>query len=134
MSVQRDHLRLAVRWLQALGGDDPLVFEDLLAEDVVWSGVPEGAWCDGRGDVMALLGKQMAEGLPDAYALECVAGERGFVVGYRAGDLTAVDDVALPGQVFNVMAVVGDRIAIISDCAKRADALEAAGVADPGWV
>jgi ketosteroid isomerase-like protein len=78
--TERDNLALAVRWLEALGGGDAQAFEDLLADDVVWNGIPEGARCDGRADVIEMLRGQMADGLPQAYALECVATETAVLV------------------------------------------------------
>jgi ketosteroid isomerase-like protein len=132
--MERDNLALAVRWLSALGSGDARAFEDLLAEDVVWRGIPDGARCDGRADVIEMLRGQIEDGLPNARALECVATETAVVVGYRASDLTAVGDAPLPGQVFNAMTVRDGRIAAIQDFAGRAEALAAADAADPGWV
>jgi ketosteroid isomerase-like protein len=132
---RRESLRLALAWLSALGEGDADRFVDLLTDDVVWRGVPSNARCDGRDDVIEMLRGQISAGLPDARALELVASDDGAViVGYRAADLTAVDDTPLPGQVFNVFLLRDGRIASIQDFATRGEALSAAGAAEPGWV
>src|SRR3954454_8447994 len=128
--MQRDNLALAARWLTALGDGDVTALERLLTEDVVWRGIPKGASCNGRDDVIELLATQISDGLPDAHAVELVATEGKIVVGYRAADLTAVNDVPLPGQIFNVFTVRDGRIAAMKDFARRADALAAAGAGD----
>jgi ketosteroid isomerase-like protein len=106
----------------------------MLARDVVWRGIPEGVSCDSRDEVIDLLRTQIADGLPDAYAVELAAGETAVVVGYRAADLTEVAGVPLPGQVFNVFEVREGRIVAIADYARREEALRAAGADEPGWV
>jgi ketosteroid isomerase-like protein len=132
--MRRDNLRLALTWPNALGSGDLGPLEAVLAPGVVWRGIPEGVACNGRDEVLALLRAQIAEGLPDAYALELVAGESGAVIGYRAAELTDVGDEPLPGQVFNVFTIRDGEIAAIEDFARREEALRAAGVDEPGWV
>jgi ketosteroid isomerase-like protein len=132
--MRADNLRLVVTWLNALGSGDLDPLETALAPDAVWRGIPSGAVCNGRDEVLALLRAQIAEGLPDAYAIELVAGEAGAAVGYRAADLTEVAGEPLPGQVFHVFTIRDDQIAAIQDFERQEDALAAAGATDPGWV
>ena len=131
--MPREILSLAVRWLDALRRGDAAALEEILAPSVVWRGVVPDAICHDRDEVIALLREQIAEGLPDVYAVECVAGESSFAVGYRATDLTEVAGEPLPGQVFNVFTIRDGQIAAIEDFARREEALRAAGVGDPGW-
>jgi ketosteroid isomerase-like protein len=132
--VPREILSLAVRWLDALRSGDLAALEEILAPSVVWRGVVPDAICHDRDEVIALLREQIAEGLPDVYAVECVAGESSFAVGYRATDLTEVAGEPLPGQIWNVMTIRDGEIVEMKDFAQRNDALRAAEAGDPAWV
>jgi ketosteroid isomerase-like protein len=130
---QRERLEVVVAWIDALRRGDLDALASLLHADVVWRGVPADAICRGRDDVLAVLRERLAEGLPDVTAIELVAGESAVTLGVRAGDLREVDDVPLPGQVFNVLRVQDGLIVAMEDHALRDSALAAAGASPPEW-
>jgi ketosteroid isomerase-like protein len=132
MSTPRENLEVVVAWLDAMRRADLACVEELLEPDVVWRGLPDGAVCQNRDDVLDMLrAEQLHEGLRSTDALELVAGDGTVVLGVRSHELTEIGDVPLEGQLFNVFTVRNERIAAIQDYAKRGDALIAAGAEAP---
>ena len=133
MSTARDNLEVVVPWLDAMRRADLAAVEAVLESTVVWRGLPAGAVCHDRDEVLDMLrADELREGLRSIWALELVAGESAVVLGVRSPALDPIGDVAPPRQLFNVFAIRGGRIAAIQDYATRADALRAAGAEEPG--
>src|SRR5439155_23653327 len=108
---------------------DLAAVEAVLESTVVWRGLPAGAVCHDRDEVLDMLrADELREGLRSIWALELVAGESAVVLGVRSPALDPIGDVAPPRQLFNVFAIR----AAIQDYATRADALRAAGAEEPG--
>src|SRR6058998_3676377 len=133
MSTARDNLEVVVAWLDAMRRADLAAVEAVLESTVVWRGLPAGAVCHDRDEVLDMLrADELREGLRSIWALELVAGESAVVLGVRSPGLDPIGDVAPSRQLFNVFAIRGGRIAAIQDYATRADALRAAGAEEPG--
>jgi ketosteroid isomerase-like protein len=108
--------------------------EELLEPDVVWRGLPAGAVCQNRDDVLDMLrAEELHEGLRSTHALELVAGDDAVVLGVRSPELTEIGGVPLHGQLFNVFRLRNGRISSIQDYARRGDALSAADAHAPAW-
>ena len=105
-----------------------------MAPDVVWRGVPVDAVCHNRDEALDMLRDDLRDDLRPIHAVELVAGPSAVALGVRSPELTDVGGEPLTGQVFNVFEVRDGRIVAIQDYAQRADALRAAGAAEPGWV
>jgi ketosteroid isomerase-like protein len=97
-------------------------------------GVPAGAVCHNRDEVMDMLAADLPAGPRAPQALELVAGDGAVVLGIRSPELVEVDEEPLPGQMLNVFTVRDGRITAVQDYALRAEALRAAGASEPGWV
>ena len=134
MSSQRENVEVLIAWLDAMRRRDLAAVEALFAPDVVWRGVPTGAICQNRHEVMEMLSGDMPAGPAVPHALELVAGDGAVVLGIRSPELAQIGDEPLPGQMMNVFTVGGGRITAVQDYANRADALRAASAAEPGWV
>ena len=134
MSNPRQNLEVLVAWLDAMRRGNLAAVEELLEPEVVWTGLPAGAVCRSRDDVLDMLcADELHEGLRSTDALELVADDDAVVLGVRSPELTEIGDVPLNGRIFNVFTVRNGRIASIQDYATRRDALAAAGVAAPAW-
>lgn len=133
MSVQRENFEVLIAWLDALRRRDLDAVRELFAPEVVWRGVPAGAVCENRDEVLDMLEEQLDEGLVTPDALELVTGDSAIVLGVRSPALQEIGEVPLAGQLFNVFAVRERRIVAVQDYAERADALRAAGASEPGW-
>jgi ketosteroid isomerase-like protein len=114
--------------------------------EVTWTGVPAGAVCRNRDDVLDMLRDSLMpcaddpqsyepeEGLRGAEAVELIAPSAGTVVlGAKVPGLTEVGGEDLEGQLFNVFRVRDGRIVAVADYALRDDALQAAGATPPAW-
>jgi ketosteroid isomerase-like protein len=134
MSAQRENLEVLIAWLDAMRRGDLAAVAELFAPDVVWRGVPADAICHNRDEVMDMLAADLPPGPRTPQALELVAGEGAVVLGIRSPVLVEVGEEPLPGQMLNVFTVHDGRITAVRDYAERADALRAAGAAEPGWV
>ena len=126
-------LAVPLAWLDGLRRGDLDAIAGLLDPEVTWRGLPEGALCRDRDEVLAMLRERLREGLPRVEAIELVAGAEAAVMGVRSPDLQAIGDVPLPGQVYNVLSLRAGRIVAIQDHATRAAALGAAGAEGPDW-
>jgi ketosteroid isomerase-like protein len=122
-----------VGWLDGMRRGDLDAIAALLDPDVHWRGLPAGAVCRNRDEVLDMLGGVLAEKRPRASALELVAGDGAVMLGVRADELRAIGDVPLPGQLFNVFRLRAGRIVSVDDYAHRAQALRAAQVSEPNW-
>jgi ketosteroid isomerase-like protein len=126
-------LAVVVAWLDAMRRGDLDAVSDVLDPDVVWRGVPPDAICHDRDEVLDMLSEQFARGLPQADALELVAGDRAVVLGVRSDQLDRIGDHPLPGQLFNVFRLANGRITEITDHTHRQQALDAADATPPPW-
>jgi hypothetical protein len=66
-------------------------------------------------------------------SLELIQAGEHVVLGVRGERLDAIDDEPLGGQIFNVFTLQGGKITRIDDHRHRAEALAAAGAAEPEW-
>jgi ketosteroid isomerase-like protein len=134
MSNPRQNLEVVVAWLDAVRRGDLAAVEEVLAPDVTWRGLPAGAVCRDRADVLdTLRADELHEGLRSTDALELVAGDGTVVLGVRSPELTEIGGVPLHGQLFNVFRLRNGRISSIQDYARRGDALSAADAHAPAW-
>jgi ketosteroid isomerase-like protein len=105
----------------------------LLDPEVSWRGLREEWVCHGRGEVIDTF-RWGLERRREVDALEFTRGGDSVVLGARGPSITAVDDVPLEGQIFNVFTLREGRIVRIDDYRGRREALTAAGVAeDADW-
>ena len=105
----------------------------LLDPEVSWQGLREEWVCHGRGEVIDTF-RWGLERRREVDALEFTRGGDSVVLGARGPSITAVDDVPLEGQIFNVFTLREGRIVRIDDYRGRKEALTAAGVAeDADW-
>ncbi len=130
---QKNLETVLVDFLGALGHGDLDGVRALLDPDVEWQGLREEWVCKGPDEVMHWLGFGL-EHRRDIEGFELIrAGDR-VVMGARGPRIDAVMDEPLEGQIFNVFTLRDGRIVRIEDHRRRAEALEAAGVAgDRGW-
>ena len=134
MTTPRERLEVVVAWLDAMRRADLAAVEAILEPTVTWRGLPADAVCQDRDEVLDMLrADELHTGLRAVRALELVAGDDAVALGVRSPELDAIGDVPLDGQLFNVFTVREGRIASIQDYATRAEALRAAGGADPAW-
>jgi ketosteroid isomerase-like protein len=121
-----------IDFLGALRRGDFDAAAGLLDPGVAWQGLREELACHGRAEVIETFGWGLYEHR-NVDALEFLrAGDR-VVMGARGPTLVEVADEPLEGQIFNVFTVRDGRIVRIDDYRHRAEALSAAGIADPGW-
>jgi len=113
---------------------DLAAIDAVLKPSVTWRGLPVDAVCHDRPEVLDMLqAHELHEGPRVIDPLELVAGDDAVVLGVRSPELDAIGDVQLDGRLFNVFTVHDERIASIQDYATRAEAIRAAGAADPAW-
>jgi limonene-1,2-epoxide hydrolase len=130
-AMRRADLRAAARWF------DP---------EVKWRGIPDGAVCRDREDVIEMLSDsyvscpedprepELEPGLRGAEAVELVAaGPETVVLGAKVAGLSEIGGVPVYGQLFNVFRVRDGRIVDVADYARRAEALAAARAKPPLW-
>ena len=129
-AVQRAGLELLLDWIDALRKADLDAIHELLAPDVVWYGLSPDLVCTGRPAVLDVLSEQLPVRC-DGDALELVRARAHLVLGARSDSLPHPPGVDVHGQIYSVLEPRDGAFATIRDFARRADALNAAGLADP---
>ena len=127
-AVQGAGLELLLDWIEALRRPDLDAVHELLAPDVVWYGLSDDLVCTGRPAVLDVLREQVPVRC-DGDALELLRGPAHLVLGTRSDSLPHPPGIDVHGQIYCVMEPRGDAFATIRDFARRADALDAAGLA-----
>jgi limonene-1,2-epoxide hydrolase len=139
-------LEAVVGWLDAMRRGDLEAVAEWFDPRVTWRGVPDGAICSNRDEVIDMLRNALTpcpedprsytpdEGLRGALAVELIAAHGAAVLGAKVPGLQEVGDVPLRGQLFNVFHVRDGRIVEVADYAHRDDALRAAGATAPAWL
>ena len=126
-------LELLLDWIDALRRPDLDAIHELLAPDVVWYGLSDDLVCTGRPAVLDVLGEQVPVRC-DGDALELLRGPAHLVLGTRSDSLPHPAGIDVHGQIYSVLELRGDAFATIRDFARRANALNAAGLAGrPVW-
>jgi ketosteroid isomerase-like protein len=146
MSMHANAIEAVVGWMDAMRRGDLDAAAEWFHPEVTWTGVPAGAVCRNRDDVLDMLRDSLTpcaddpqsyepeEGLRGAEAVELIAPSAGTVVlGAKVPGLTEVGGDDLEGQLFNVFRVREGRIVAVADYALRDDALQAAGATPPAW-
>jgi ketosteroid isomerase-like protein len=146
MSMRANAIEAVVGWMDAMRRGDLDAAAEWFHPEVTWTGVPAGAVCRNRDDVLDMLRDSLMpcaddpqsyepeEGLRGAEAVELIAPSAGTVVlGAKVPGLTEVGGEDLEGQLFNVFRVRDGRIVAVADYALRDDALQAAGATPPAW-
>jgi ketosteroid isomerase-like protein len=146
MSMRANAIEAVVGWMDAMRRGDLDAAAEWFHPEVTWTGVPAGAVCRNRDDVLDMLRDSLTpcaddpqsyepeEGLRGAEAVELIAPSAGTVVlGAKVPGLTEVGGEDLEGQLFNVFRVRDGRIVAVADYALRDDALQAAGATPPAW-
>jgi hypothetical protein len=128
-AVQRAGLDLLLDWIDALRKADLDAVHELLAPDVVWHGLSADLICTGRPAVLDVLREQVPVRC-DGDALELVRAPAHLVLGTRSDSLPHPPGIDVHGQIYSVLEPRGGAFATIRDFARRADALNAAGLAD----
>jgi hypothetical protein len=123
-------LDLLLDWIDALRKADLDAVHELLAPDVVWHGLSADLICTGRPAVLDVLREQVPVRC-DGDALELLSGPAHLVLGTRSDSLPHPPGIDVHGQIYSVLEPRGGAFATIRDFARRADALNAAGLADP---
>ena len=127
-AVQGAGLELLLDWIDALRRPDLDAIHELLAPDVVWYGLSDDLICAGRPAVLDVLREQVP--VPcDGDALELLRGPAHLVLGTRSDSLPHPAGIDVRGQIYSVLELRGAAFATIRDFARRADALNAAGLA-----
>lgn len=140
-------IEAVVGWLDTMRRGDLRAVADWFDPRVTWRGVPEGVVCRDREAVLEMLGDSLTPcpadpagrepdaGLRGADAIELISAQADTVVlGARVPGLSEAGDVPLRGQLFNVFRVRDGRIVEVTDYARRAEALAAAGARAPAWL
>jgi ketosteroid isomerase-like protein len=117
-------------WLDAMRTKDLDAALACFDPQVVWEGLVPGVECSDRNAVREMLSESIDENI-DVEHLEVIGGWNHAVLGIKSPQLDELAGVKLNGQLFNVFTVEEGRIARVHDFARRAEALEAAGIADP---
>ena len=144
--MRANAIEAVVGWMDAMRRGDLDAAAEWFHPEVTWTGVPAGAVCRNRDDVLDMLRDSLTpcaddpqsyepeEGLRGAKAVELIASSAGTVVlGAKVPGLTEVGGEDLEGQLFNVFRVREGRIVAVADYALRDDALQAAGATPPAW-
>ena len=127
-AVQGAGLELLLDWIDALRRPDLDAIHELLAPDVVWYGLSDDLVCSGRPAVLDVLREQVPVRC-DGDALELLRGPAHLVLGTRSDSLPHPPGIDVHEQIYSVLEPRGDVVATIRDFARRADALDAAGLA-----
>ncbi len=139
-------IEAVVGWMDAMRQGDLQAVARWFHPQVIWRGVPNGAICRNRDDVLDMLRDSLTpcpddpqtyevdEGLRGAVAVELIAASDDTVVlGAKVPGLTEVGEQELRGQLYNVFRTHEGRIVEVDDYALRHQALEAAGAKAPEW-
>jgi ketosteroid isomerase-like protein len=146
MSMHANAIEAVVAWMDAMRRGDLAAAAEWFDPEVTWTGVPAGAECRNRDEVLEMLRRSLTpcpddpqsyepdEGLRGAEAMELVAPSADTVVlGAKVPGLTEVGGEHVEGQLFNVFRVRDGRIVAVADYALRDEALRAAGATPPAW-
>jgi limonene-1,2-epoxide hydrolase len=146
MSMRANAIEAVVGWMDAMRRGDLDAAAQWFHPEVTWTGVPSGAVCRNRQEVLDMLRDSLTpcpddprsyepdEGLRSAEAVELIAPSAGTVVlGAKVPGLTDVGGEDLDGQLFNVFRVREGRIVAVADYALRDEALQPAGATPPVW-
>ena len=144
--MRANAIEAVVGWMDAMRRGDLDAAAQWFHPEVTWTGVPSGAVCRNRHEVLDMLRDSLTpcpddprsyepeEGLRGAEAVELIAPSAGTVVlGAKVPGLTEVGGENLEGQHFNVFRVREGRIVAVADYSLRDDALQAAGATPPPW-
>lgn len=144
--MRANAIEAVVGWMDAMRRGDLDAAAEWFHPEVTWTGVPAGAVCRNRDEVLDMLRNSLTpctddpqsyepeEGLRGAEAVELIAPSAGTVVlGAKVPGLTEVGGENLEGQLFNVFRVREGRIVAVADYSLRDDALQAAGATPPAW-
>ena len=143
--MRANAIEAVVGWMDAMRRGDLDAAAEWFHPEVTWTGVPAGAVCRNRDEVLDMLRDSLRparrsavlrarRGLRGAEAVELIAPSAGTVVlGAKVPGLTEVGGEDLEGQLFNVFRVREGRIVAVADYALRDDALQAAGATPPAW-
>ena len=139
-------IEAVVGWMDAMRRGDLDGAAEWFHPDVTWTGVPAGAVCRSRDEVLDMLrdsltpcpgdpqSYELDEGLRGAEAVELIAPSADTVVlGAKVPGLSEVGGESLAGQLFNVFRVQEGRIVAVADYALRNEALQAADAEPPAW-
>jgi ketosteroid isomerase-like protein len=135
-----------VGWLDAMRRGDIDAAAEWFDPEVSWRGLGD-AVCRNRVDVLEMLGDsfipcpedpasfELEPGLRGAEAVELVSPDAQTVVlAAKVAGLSEVNGISVDGQLYNVFLVRRGRIVEVTDFARRAEALAAAGARRPGWL
>ena len=125
-STQPD-LDVVLDWITALRKGDLERITNLLHPDVTWQGLAHDLALAGRADIIAAISDQLPLDFP-IDALEIISGPRQVVLGTRSDHLPAPPDMALKGQIYNVLECRDGRLCSIQDFSTREQAIRSAGV------
>jgi SnoaL-like domain len=128
-AAQGAGLELLLDWIDALRRADLDAVHELLVPDVVWYGLSEDLVCTGRSAVLDVLREQVPVRC-DGDALELLRGPAHLVLGTRSDSLPHPPGIDVHGQIYSVLEPRDRAFATIRDFARRADALDAASLAD----
>lgn len=128
MSAPTQHdLDVVLDWITALRKGDLERITALLHPDVTWQGLNDDLVLAGRADVVDAISDQLPLDF-HVDALEIISGPRQVVVGTRSDHLPAPPDMALKGQIYNVLECRDGRVCSIHDFSTREQAVRSAGV------
>jgi limonene-1,2-epoxide hydrolase len=139
-------IEAVVGWMDAMRRGDLRAAAQWFDPAVTWRGIPGGADCRDREDVLEMLGDSLIPCPydPDAFELEpglrgaetvelILAGAGTVVLGAKVPGLSEIGGVPVHGQIFNVFRIRDGRIVEVVDYARRDEALAAAGAQAPAW-
>jgi limonene-1,2-epoxide hydrolase len=139
-------IEAVVGWMDAMRRGDLRAAAQWFDPRVTWRGIPGGADCRDREDVLEMLGDSLIPCPydPDAFELEpglrgaetvelILAGAGTVVLGAKVPGLSEIGGVPVHGQIFNVFRIRDGRIVEVVDYARRDEALAAAGAQAPAW-
>ena len=132
MGMQANAIEAVVAWMDAVRRGDLDAAAQWFHPEVTWTGVPAGAECRNRAEVLDMLRDSLTRRGAEAVELIAPSPET-VVLGAKVPGLTEVGGEELAGQLFNVFQVREGRIVAVADYALRADALQAAGATAPAW-
>jgi len=139
-------IEVLVGWMDAMRRADLTAASNWFDPEVIWRGIPDDGVCRNREDVVEMLRDsylpcpedpqrlELEPGLRGAEVVELVsAGPETVVLGAKVAGLVEIGGIPVHGQLFNVFQVRDGRIVEVTDYARRAEAMAAAGVDAPLW-
>jgi hypothetical protein len=137
---------VVVGWMDSMRRADLTAASNWFDPEVIWRGIPADGVCRNREDVVEMLRDsyvpcpedpqrpELEPGLRGAEVVELVAaGPQTVVLGAKVAGLVEIGGIPVHGQLFNVFRVRDGRIVEVTDYARRAEALAAAGAEAPLW-